>query len=53
MIMVMYEFKTLIQKNLLLKYFFIAHADGIWDVAWSNRTNLVISGSEDNTIKCW
>ncbi|KAI7889492.1 WD40-repeat-containing domain protein [Mucor mucedo] len=30
-----------------------AHDDGIWDVTWSNRTNLVISGSEDNTIKCW
>jgi WD repeat-containing protein 61 len=30
-----------------------AHADGIWDVAWSNHTNLVISGSEDNKIKCW
>ncbi|KAI7862878.1 quinon protein alcohol dehydrogenase-like superfamily [Spinellus fusiger] len=30
-----------------------AHNDGIWDVVWSKNTNLVITGSEDATVKCW
>ncbi|RUP43927.1 WD40-repeat-containing domain protein, partial [Jimgerdemannia flammicorona] len=30
-----------------------AHQDGIWSVAWSRNTNLVITGSADNTVNCW
>ncbi|KAJ3126536.1 WD repeat-containing protein 61 [Nowakowskiella sp. JEL0407] len=30
-----------------------AHEDGIWSVAWTKRTNKIITGSVDDTVKIW
>ena len=30
-----------------------SHEDGIWSVAWSRNTNLLITGSVDSTVKTW
>lgn len=29
------------------------HEDGVWTVAWSNKNNLVMTGSVDSTVKVW
>ncbi|KAG2185031.1 hypothetical protein INT43_000944 [Umbelopsis isabellina] len=30
-----------------------AHREGIWCVAWAPSSDLVLTGSLDNTVKCW
>lgn len=30
-----------------------AHADAIWSVAWNPSTNLIVTGSADETVKVW
>lgn len=39
------NFKELSAKN--------AHSEGIWTVAWTRKTNTIITGSADESVKFW
>jgi WD40 repeat protein len=40
--------------NLLPRSFYeTAHDDGIWSVTWTRRTNKIITGSVDDSLKIW
>jgi len=37
----------------LIKKIPAAHSDGIWALSWSSKTNKLLTGSVDETVKVW